>query len=75
MNFTARPLRRLKAFTLVEMLVVISIIAILAALLMPGLMSSLASARTVSCNNNLKQMYYAAALYEQDYGGLKSHCP
>lgn len=62
--------RRLRAFTLVEMLVVISIISILAALLMPGLMRSLDSARTVSCSNNLKQMYYGAVLYEQEYGGL-----
>lgn len=63
-------LRGSNGFTLVEMLVVISILAILASLLMPGLTRSLESARTLHCTNNLKQMWYAANLYEQEYGGL-----
>lgn len=56
-------------FTLIEMLVVISIIGILAALLMPGLMSAMNSAQTTSCMNNQKQVAYGFGMYSGDYHG------
>lgn len=59
-------MRRGRAFTLVEMLVVVAIIAILAALLAPSLRMALDSARNVACVNQLKGMQTAAISYSGD---------
>lgn len=56
-------------FTLVEMLVVIAIICVLAALLMPLLQKAQASVRTVACQNNLKNCFSAAVNYTDDNAG------
>jgi prepilin-type N-terminal cleavage/methylation domain-containing protein len=55
------------AFTLIEMLVVIAIIAILAALLLPVLSKGKQRAQGVSCLNNGKQMMTAITMYAGDY--------
>jgi prepilin-type N-terminal cleavage/methylation domain-containing protein/prepilin-type processing-associated H-X9-DG protein len=57
------------AFTLIELLVVIAIIAILASLLLPTLSKAKASARSIRCLNNLKQLQLGWQMYADDHNG------
>jgi len=60
---------RRRGFTLIELLVVIAIIAILAAILFPVFARAREKARTSSCQNNLKQLAPAIAMYRADNDG------
>lgn len=58
-----------KAFTLVELLVVISIIALLLSILMPSLSRARDQAKSVVCKSNIKQWGLLVGLYHADNGG------
>lgn len=57
-----------KAFTLLELLVVITLVAILAATLLPALASTQTSAQKLTCLNNLKQIGLAFRTWEGSHG-------
>ena len=56
------------AFTLIELLMVIAIIGVLAALLLPVLSQAREAARQVSCKSNLYQLGLAIQMYKADWG-------
>lgn len=58
-----------RAFTLVEMLVVMAIVAVLAGLLLPALNAVKTSAHGMACGNNLRQIGMGAASYAGDWRG------
>ena len=57
------------AFTLVELLVVIAVVAILIAMLFPAVGRARASAEQVACSSNMRQLFTVAALYAADNNG------
>jgi prepilin-type N-terminal cleavage/methylation domain-containing protein len=56
-----------RGFTLTELLVVMGIIAVLAALLLPVLSNAKSKAKQTTCLNNLKQINLAVRMYADDF--------
>ncbi len=59
--------RKLQFFNLIELLVVINVIAIIAALLLPAISKSRENAKRINCLSNLKQIGIALRSYTVDY--------
>ena len=66
---TSRKSPRECAFTLVELLAVIALVGVLAALLVPALEQGREAARAAACATNLRQLAAAALSYAADHGG------
>jgi prepilin-type N-terminal cleavage/methylation domain-containing protein/prepilin-type processing-associated H-X9-DG protein len=58
-----------RAFTLVELLVVIALIAVLAALLLPALKRAKEKAQGMQCVGNIRQLAFGWFLYSDDHNG------
>lgn len=66
-GYTARCARSSDAaFTLIELLIVIAIIAILAGLLLPAVNRAAGAARSIQCQSQMRQVMLAARLYADD---------
>jgi prepilin-type N-terminal cleavage/methylation domain-containing protein/prepilin-type processing-associated H-X9-DG protein len=65
---------RKKAFTLVELLVVIGIIAILVGILLPTLSAARRSAYNSQCLSNARQLTMAAMLFAHEHNGYIPTC-
>ena len=63
-------MRRNKGFTLVEIMIVVAIIGLLAAIAVPSFLKARDSARRNACINNMRQIDGAKDQYALEYGGV-----
>ena len=65
-------MRRKAGFTLVEIMIVVAIIGLLAAIAIPSFLKARESARRNACINNLRQLDGAKDQYALEYGGSET---
>lgn len=70
MSHTVPSARASRAFTLVELLVVIGIIAVLISILLPSLNRARESAKSVQCLSNIRQITQATMMWASENKGL-----
>ncbi len=68
-----KPLPR-AAFTLIELLIVIAIIAVLAALLFPAAQGAMEKAKRAKCVSNVRQLGASFTVFASDNAGFLPHC-
>lgn len=64
-----------RAFTLIELMIVIAIIAILAAILIPNFLHARAESKTAACEGNEKEIATAMEEYAVDHNGTYPTTP
>ena len=67
LRISTRKGKIVRVFTILELLIVISVIAILASLLLPALNSAREKAQAITCTGNLKQIGAAFVIYSGEY--------
>jgi len=70
MNRTRKRAGAAAGITLVELLIVITLIGLLLCVMLPAVSSAIDLARAVDCKSNLRQLAFAVRLYTKDSGGL-----
>jgi prepilin-type processing-associated H-X9-DG protein/prepilin-type N-terminal cleavage/methylation domain-containing protein len=65
-----RIIKRIRAFTLVELVVVISIIGLVIAIMLPSLGRARSKAKAIVCVSNVRQLGIAWTCYTGDYDGF-----
>jgi prepilin-type N-terminal cleavage/methylation domain-containing protein len=74
LNRSARSLRIRTGITLIEVLVVIGIVGVLAAIILPAVQSARETARKTQCGNHLRQQAQAVLDYETANGEFPFFC-
>jgi prepilin-type N-terminal cleavage/methylation domain-containing protein/prepilin-type processing-associated H-X9-DG protein len=63
-------IQSIRAFSLVELLVTMTVIAILSSLLLPAVRSAKEAGNSAKCLSNLRQLYLANCLYAESHNGF-----